>query len=446
MLLLAGCAQEPRACRLSDLAGVWRLKVAEFESAVPQFWTLTVRDDMGWAHHPTDRSTNQDLRVRTIRTFGDSVSFLMVDSVPPVPASTYHMRGQCERNGIVSGEYALTPNFGIPRVGAWQMRRVAAETGRPASPEPFQPPERRTPEGPVVIGTYLRPQQGPQWLVVVAVGGLFAGAFLLFRSLLLRFIARADRAGATAIPSDWLPIIQRDVPAVRGLAGHQRERLLESVQELVETRRWEGCGGLTLSTQMKLVIAAQASLLTLALPGAPYPHLRSILVYPQTFVPRRLLDARKWLPSSVAEEEMPELGEAWADGTIVLAWDSALAGAHLSDGHNVVYHEFAHELAFEKHLIPNLSRVQATVADPSTWQRVLQESYEQFCRDVESGAPAVLDEYGVTNLGEFFAVATETFFVNPSALRDAYPELYTQLRTLYRQDPAQGDGRGRWTT
>jgi Mlc titration factor MtfA (ptsG expression regulator) len=47
-----------------------------------------------------------------------------------------------------------------------------------------------------------------------------------------------------------------------------------------------------------------------------------------------------------------------------------------------------------------------------------------------------LRDYGGTDPGEFFAVATEAFFDLPAQLEEAKPDLYGVLRGFYRQDPA----------
>jgi Mlc titration factor MtfA (ptsG expression regulator) len=282
------------------------------------------------------------------------------------------------------------------------------------------------------------------WLVTLAAIALF-GALLVLGPGVLRRVARAAaRRPPAPVPAEWRATVERQVPAVGALDEDQRTRLLRAARDLVTTRTWEGCGGLALTRDMQLVIAAQACLLTFERPGDPYPTLRSILVYPRTFVPRPLRDLRKWLASSDPERAVPELGEAWS-GVVVLAWDDAVAGAaDPGDGQNIVFHEFAHQLDFEHHLTSDADdlaalmdgEVSPVVADPETWQRVLQESYDGFCGRLERGEPAVLDAYAATDPGEFFAVATEVFFEQPRALRSGYADLYEQLRTFYRQDPA----------
>ena len=56
---------------------------------------------------------------------------------------------------------------------------------------------------------------------------------------------------------------------------------------------------------------------------------------------------------------------------------------------------------------------------------------------VRDGDPgSMLRSYAGTNPGEFFAVATETFFTRPVDLAVRHPDLYEVFADFYRQDPA----------
>jgi Mlc titration factor MtfA (ptsG expression regulator) len=120
----------------------------------------------------------------------------------------------------------------------------------------------------------------------------------------------------------------------------------------------------------------------------------------------------------------------------VLSWDDVLYGAaDCHDGHNVVLHEFAHQLDMEDNVAdgaPLLPRRSMYVA----WARVLGEEYKHLQIDVARHHRSVMDAYGATNPAEFFAVATETFFEKPVKLREKHPELYVLLSEFYHQDPA----------
>ena len=138
------------------------------------------------------------------------------------------------------------------------------------------------------------------------------------------------------------------------------------------------------------------------------------------------------------------LGEAWPKGAAVLAWDAVCHGtADPDDGHNVVFHEFAHQLDFEDgsaNGAPVLGSGFAWWGKKSryaTWARVLSAEFERLRAETERGQPAVLDGYGATNPAEFFAVATETFFERSREMRENHPQLCEELKRYYQQDPAQ---------
>jgi Mlc titration factor MtfA (ptsG expression regulator) len=193
---------------------------------------------------------------------------------------------------------------------------------------------------------------------------------------------------------------------------------------------------LRLTEDMQVIIAAHACLLVLEHPGDPYPDLDSILIYPGTFRPRRF----SWTPSADSDEEDPALGESWKHGVVILAWDSTLAGAaDPADGHNVVLHEFAHQLDAAGGRADGTPRLPDATALAS-WSTMLEHDFERLGREVEAGTQGVLDHYGATDRAEFFAVATEAFFERPAELQRERPALYEALRDYYRQDPAQPAG------
>jgi Mlc titration factor MtfA (ptsG expression regulator) len=277
-----------------------------------------------------------------------------------------------------------------------------------------------------------------QLLVTLVAGGMFAGAFAVGRSAFHRFLRgrSARRRLDPAVPPSWRSLIHAKVPLSQRLSSAQREVLLHKTQELVQGCRWEGCGGLRLTEDMQVVIAAHACLLVLELPGDPYPELDEILVYPGTFRPRRF----SWTPSADTDREHPALGESWKHGVVILAWDSALAGASdPGDGQNVVIHEFAHQLDTTGGPADGIPRLPDATA-LSSWTAMLERDFDRLCREAESGTQGVLDHYGATDHAEFFAVATEAFFERSAELQQERPELYAALRHYYRQDPAASVG------
>jgi Mlc titration factor MtfA (ptsG expression regulator) len=119
----------------------------------------------------------------------------------------------------------------------------------------------------------------------------------------------------------------------------------------------------------------------------------------------------------------------------VLSWeDVARDAVAIQNGRNIVFHEFAHQLDAESGPAPGAPVLPAH-AVYSDWAKVLGREFEILNDAVKDGMPTLLDPYGATSPAEFFAVATECFFLKPGELRSRHLELYDQLRLYYRQDP-----------
>jgi Mlc titration factor MtfA (ptsG expression regulator) len=270
-------------------------------------------------------------------------------------------------------------------------------------------------------------------VIGVAIAAL---AYLLLPRLapFLRFLPFQPRVRfrREPIPAPWREIVARNVPLAARLAPADQERLLQLVQVFLHEKPMEGVG-LELTDEIRVTIAAQACLLLLHLDYPCYPTLRRVLVYPAVFHPRRL-DMPRF--GEVSEEPRPTLGEAWTSGVVVLSWDSSLVGSlNPEAGHNVVLHEFAHVLDAENGELDGLPLLDRPSAY-RTWSYVFRTLYERQVEAAREGTETPLHPYGATNRAEFFAVATEAFFVQPQQLRRSLPDLYDELRKFYRQDPA----------
>jgi Mlc titration factor MtfA (ptsG expression regulator) len=254
---------------------------------------------------------------------------------------------------------------------------------------------------------------------------------------LFTFLKRRRRARVRAapLPDSWRAIVGRNVPYAARLPEAQRTALHGFMQIFLAEKRFEGCGGLEITDAIRVTIAAQACILLVGRPDADiYPTFETILVYPHAYVAPT---AARNPDGTVSEAGQARLGEAWARGPVVLSWDDVLGGAaDVHDGHNVVFHEFAHQLDNEAtgagDGAPALPQRSLYVA----WARVLGEEYAHLIDDVAHHRHTVLDGYGATNPAEFFAVASECFFEKPEPLRRRHPALYEQLQVFYQQDPA----------
>lgn len=192
-----------------------------------------------------------------------------------------------------------------------------------------------------------------------------------------------------------------------------------------------GCDGLEVTEEMRLSIAAQACLLIVN-SDTWYRYLRTILIYPGAFKSRQM-ERDGYV---VTEREIVRSGESWSRGSVVLSWAHTEQGAiNDKDGHNVVFHEFAHQiddLSGQHDGAPILNSGQSLAG----WERVFSKAYQSHVRSVEMGHKTVLDAYGAKGPEEFFAVAVEVFFEKPAALKRAEPAVYEQLVELFRLEPS----------
>jgi Mlc titration factor MtfA (ptsG expression regulator) len=269
-------------------------------------------------------------------------------------------------------------------------------------------------------------------LVLATSGAVLIAALTLGWSVLRRstFRDRGRPRSAEPLPGGWRDLIARRVPIIHNLTEREWDTLLALVQEFLRDKVFEGRGGVVVTEEMRVLIAAQACLLILHLNVGCYPRVRSVVVYPETFVPRRAsLDGR--LYEGPLSPPVPLLGE-FVSGAVVLSWESIEQGTR---SEHVVLHEFAHELDRQDGYVDGIPLLEPP-SSTRTWTRVLNERFQELRRHIAEGRETVLSPYGATNRAEFFAVATEAFFARPRLLQASHPDLYNELREFYRQDPA----------
>ena len=222
------------------------------------------------------------------------------------------------------------------------------------------------------------------------------------------------------LPPEWLGWLEQYVPFFPELEGELRERFLRYLRAFVWDKHFFGAGGLEITDEHRVVVAAAAVRLIMHLDMSYYDDLTEIIVYPHDY--------------HHPESEAVIFGEAQVWGTVVLSWPAVVHGMkNRRDGHDTALHEFAHVLdvadgAFDG--TPELHRF----GDYRTWGRVMSKEYAKLRHDVRR-RKTVMREYGATDEAEFFAVASETFFEKPRQLKEKAPELYEELARFYQVEP-----------
>jgi hypothetical protein len=205
----------------------------------------------------------------------------------------------------------------------------------------------------------------------------------------------------------------------------------------LDEKEFSGAGGLEVTDAIALRVAVQACLPVLHIGLQPYRSFVGIVVHPDEVVaPREVVDD----DGVVHHYDEVLTGEAMGGGPLMLSWtDVRDAGESADWAYNVVIHEFAHVIDMadgEADGVPPLPSAEQR----KHWVAVLDAEYETFCRWVDEGRDTALDPYGASEVGEFFAVAVEAFFVASQAMRKEHPRLYALFADYFEQDPAAGAG------
>lgn len=241
------------------------------------------------------------------------------------------------------------------------------------------------------------------------------------------------RRPAPALPDAlWHATLQR-YPFLAERSAAERARLRALAAEFLARKEFHGAGGLSITDEIALAIAAQAVLPVLHLGLRWYDDFVGIVVHPSEVVARRTeMDEA----GVVHGWEEVLAGEAMEGGPVMLNWrDVAQAGASADTGYNVVIHEFVHKIDLRDGAPDGCPPLRSRQAREQ-WLQVMQAEYDAFRERVIRAerfgeAPPWLDDYGATAIDEFFAVACEAYFVNRPRFTQEFPRLVALFDGFY---------------
>ncbi|HSR48978.1 MAG TPA: M90 family metallopeptidase [Anaerolineales bacterium] len=236
------------------------------------------------------------------------------------------------------------------------------------------------------------------------------------------------------LPPSVLAVLESRVAYYRLLPPSEQQELRGMLQVLLGEVSFEPGAGLErVEDEMRILIAAQASVLLLHRPLRDLPDLRTVIVYPGVYQARERLHTDEGVEFEADEERF---GEAWAHGVLLFSWEDVVYDAeHIDDAQNIVFHEVAHTLDEQNRAAEGIPLLLDGDLG-SRWEPIFGSAFEQHQRAVRRRRRTRLDEYGAEDRAEFFAVATEAFLEDAVAFRGAYPQLYDLLRDFYHLDPA----------
>ena len=231
----------------------------------------------------------------------------------------------------------------------------------------------------------------------------------------------------------WQFTLQR-YPFVAMRTEDELLRLRRMSTLFLNDKEFSGAHGMQIDDEVAVAVALQACLPILNLGLMRYESLRSIVVHADEVLAQRTFMDDDGVVHEYAE---PLSGEAMQGGPVMLSWpDVAASGDAAERAYNVVIHEFAHVLDMNSHASQaHLATAELREAH-RRWLRAFSQEFQDFVHSVEYGTDTVLDPYGAESIEEFFAVASEAFFVQSKELQQALSALYDLMCQYYRQDPA----------
>ena len=216
------------------------------------------------------------------------------------------------------------------------------------------------------------------------------------------------------------------------LSSEEKRTIESSILRFIYTKTFIGAQELTVSDEMKVLIAFHACLLLLHIETENcYNNLKMIIIYDHPV----MIDKVQNNGGIFSKEQFLISGQS-ANDTVIIIWNEARHEIYHPRHDNVILHEFAHEIDFMDGEVDGVPPIEKSKYDE--WTRVLFGDYKKLSdvvlKNREWGKYKLLGSYAATNEAEFFAVATERFFEEPASLKRHFPELYKELKDFYKID------------
>jgi Mlc titration factor MtfA (ptsG expression regulator) len=235
-----------------------------------------------------------------------------------------------------------------------------------------------------------------------------------------------------AIPDDLWNLTLARYPFLVWRSAEDQARLRRLTALFLARKEFSGAQGFVVTDEIAVAVSAQAVLPVLNLGLGLYDGFIGIVMHSDAVVAQREVIDEDGVVHRFEEELV---GEAMHGGPVMLSWlDVDAAGNSDPWGYNVTIHEFAHVIDMVDGAadgVPALRDREARVA----WLSVMERAYADFCQQVDDDQPVSIDPYAVEAIDEFFAVTSETFFVDPDGLHQTMPQVYRLLADYFGQDP-----------
>lgn len=255
-------------------------------------------------------------------------------------------------------------------------------------------------------------------------------AIIALAIVILIRIFRSPSVDINDFKPQWRKTLLSEVVYYLHLTAEERMRFDKSILVFFQKVRITGVD--TKITDLdRLLVACSAVIPLFGYPGTSFDNISEVLIYKGRF--NRDYDSHDGKDGNI----LGMVGDGAMNRHMILSKPALRNGYNEKHrSHNVGIHEFVHLLDKADGDTDGIPKFVLRSKEVPPWLDIVQGEMDKILN-----GESKINPYGATNEAEFFSVVSEYFFMQPKMLRTHHPELYDNLKKIYRQDPAVGLGK-----
>ena len=229
----------------------------------------------------------------------------------------------------------------------------------------------------------------------------------------------------TAFPPQWRNILEEEIHYYQQLSSEDKIVFEKRVQTFLAEKKITGVD-VSVDDRTRVMVAASAVIPAFAFEGYNYPTIKEVLLYSSTFNDSFLHPNQEMKQDHISGM----VGEGPLSQVVMLSKTHLISDfEHRNQHHNVGIHEFTHLLDKTDGIVDGIPENLLEKKNRDPW---LNEMHKEV-QKIRAGSSDI-SPYALTNDAEFFAVASEYFFVSPVEFKKKHPELLAYLQKIFQQD------------
>jgi Mlc titration factor MtfA (ptsG expression regulator) len=253
----------------------------------------------------------------------------------------------------------------------------------------------------------------------------FIVLFAIFLLILIVVFYKKQKKKIT-FPSNYRTLLQQHVAFYRSLSPKNKTRFEEKISDFFNYVRIEGVNT-EVNDLDKLLVGSSAIIPIFGFDKWTYYNLNNVLLYPNTF------NKDEFLAGGYEKNTLGMVGNGPMQRMMILSKQALHAGfENEADKENTGIHEFVHLLDKEDGDVDGLPEVLLNKKYNVQWLELVNDSIHQIMEGRSD-----INSYGASNKAEFFAVASEYFFNNPTLFKTHHPALYELMAKMFNQRPGE---------